>query len=87
MEDTPGLVVEVQSPTSGRVDRMKKPPRYADFRVPEYWLVDPAEHVVWVWRFEFGAFAPDRVDDILEWHPAGVGEPFRISMEDLFRPM
>src|SRR5512134_1421567 len=42
MEDTPGLVVEVLSPHSKRIDRIRKPPRYRDFGVPEYWVVDPA---------------------------------------------
>jgi len=38
MQDTPGLVVEVLSPHSKRIDRIKKPPRYRDFGVPEYWV-------------------------------------------------
>jgi Uma2 family endonuclease len=41
MEETPGLVVEVLSPHSKRIDRFKKPSRYRDFGVPEYWVVDP----------------------------------------------
>lgn len=38
VEETPGLVVEVLSPHSKRIDRLKKPPRYRDFGVPEYWV-------------------------------------------------
>lgn len=87
VEAAPGLVVEVQSPTSGRIDRLKKPSRYSDFDVPEYWVVDPEERVVWVWRFDLGAVAPDRVEYVLEWLPVDASAPFTISMEDLFRPM
>jgi Uma2 family endonuclease len=87
VECTPVLVVEVQSPTSGKIDRIKKPDRYGDFGVPEYWVVDPAERVVWVWRFETGAVAPERVDDTLVWNPLGASEPFTIDMDELFRPM
>jgi Uma2 family endonuclease len=82
---TPALVVEVLSPTSGSIDRVKKPARYGDFGVPEYWVADPAERVVWVWRFETGAVEPERVDEVLEWHPAGVSGPFAITMDELFR--
>lgn len=41
VEAAPGLVVEVISPGSESVDRGKKPGRYAEQGVPEYWLVDP----------------------------------------------
>ena len=43
VESPTTLVVEVLSPHSKRIDRVKKPPRYRDFGVPEYWVVDP-EH-------------------------------------------
>src|SRR6185436_2626854 len=36
----PALVVEILSPTSASIDRVKKPRRYGDFGVPEYWVVD-----------------------------------------------
>ena len=41
VESAPALVIEVLSPHSKRIDRVKKPPRYRDFGVPEYWIVDP----------------------------------------------
>lgn len=40
MEETLGLVVEVLSPRSKRIDCALKPPLYRDFEVPEYWVVD-----------------------------------------------
>jgi Uma2 family endonuclease len=40
-EGRPGLVVEILSPASGRIDKITKPARYADFGIPEYWVVDP----------------------------------------------
>lgn len=87
VEEPPGLVVEILSPASASIDRVKKPLRYGDFGVPEYWLVDPAERVVWVWRFNEAATEPERVEGTLEWQPQGGSEPFTVALDDLFRPM
>jgi Uma2 family endonuclease len=85
VEVPPGLVVEVLSPTSGAIDRVKKPARYGDFGVPEYWVVDPEERVVWVWRFAAGSTDPERVTDTLRWHPTGAADPLELDLADLFR--
>ena len=87
VELPPGLIVEVLSPTSRSIDRVKKPRRYADFGVPEYWVADPEERVVWVWRFGAGAREPERLADRLEWQPSPGTEPLRLDVADLFRPM
>ena len=55
VEVPPLLIVEVLSPTSKNIDRVKKPRRDGDFGVPEYWVVDPDQQVVWVWRFAAGS--------------------------------
>jgi Uma2 family endonuclease len=44
MEGTPALVVEVVSTSSVRIDRVRKPARYAEFGVPGYWAVDAAHN-------------------------------------------
>ena len=87
IEEAPGLVVEVLSPTSRAIDRVKKPRRYGDFGIPEYWVVDPEERVVWVWRFATGVTTPERVTDRVEWRPEGAREPLVLELEELFRPM
>jgi hypothetical protein len=52
--DTPALIIEVLSQHSRHIDRIKKPPRYRDFGVPEYWVVDPDARTVEVYRFASG---------------------------------
>ena len=47
----PDWVCEMLSPSTLRVDRMKKMPIYARERVPHVWLVDPRERTVEVFRF------------------------------------
>jgi Uma2 family endonuclease len=87
VEMPPALVVEVLSPTSSSIDRVKKPRRYGDFGIPEYWVVDPEEKVVWVWRFAAGATEAERVAGTTRWHPQGAEQPFDIGPNELFKPM
>jgi Uma2 family endonuclease len=86
VEKAPGLIVEVLSPTSAAIDRVKKPRRYGDFGVPEYWVADPEERVVWVWRFAAGARDAERVVGPLTWRPSADVEPLEIDLASLFRP-
>ena len=47
----PNLVVEILSPSTASRDRTIKLELYERQGVREYWIVDPDEHVVDVWRF------------------------------------
>ena len=87
VEKAPGLVVEILSPSSGSIDRVKKPRRYRDFGVPEYSVVDPEEQVVWVWRFAAGASDAERVEGRVTWRPEGAATELVLTTEELFRPM
>jgi Uma2 family endonuclease len=86
IEVAPGLIVEAQSPTSGSIDRVKKPRRYGEFGVPEYWVADPVAREVLVWRFADGATEPERFTEIFAWRPAASVEPLILDATDLFRP-
>ena len=79
------IVVEVLSPSSARGDRFLKRLRYREAGVPLYWLVDGDERSVEIWtaRDDFPALERER----RVWHPAGVREPFTLSLEELFRPL
>jgi Uma2 family endonuclease len=43
---SPDLLVEILSMSSVHNDRVRKLERYRTFAIPEYWIVDPDEHVV-----------------------------------------
>ncbi len=86
VEKPPGLIVEVLSPTSSSIDRVKKPRRYGDFGVPEYWLADPDQRVVWVWRFARGAKEPERTERRLLWTPDGAPESLELDLQTIFLP-
>mgnify|MGYP006290890137 CR=1 FL=1 len=55
----PDLVVEIVSPDSGYHDRGRKYELYESYGVPEYWIVDPNEKVVEVYRLNGRSY--DRV--------------------------
>jgi Uma2 family endonuclease len=52
----PNWVCEIASPSTRRIDRMKKMPIYARERVDHVWLVDPGDRTVEVFRFEGKGF-------------------------------
>jgi Uma2 family endonuclease len=86
VEKAPGLVVEILSPTSSAIDRVKKPRRYGDFGVPEYWVVDPEEKVVWWWAFTAGKHDAERVSERITWSPLGAPGALEIELSALFQP-
>jgi Uma2 family endonuclease len=87
VELPPALIVEIVSPASAAIDRVKKPRRYGDFGVPEYWAVDPRLKVVDVWRYRAGAMEPERVSGTLSWRPAGAAEALVIDLARVFAPI
>ncbi len=87
IEMAPSLVAEILSPTSGPIDLVKKPARYGDFGIPEYWVLDPEDRCAWVWHFAEGSTAPEQVRGRLEWPARGASEPLSIDLEELLRPL
>ena len=65
LQGAPDLVTEIVSPDSGRKDRREKFRLYERYGTGEYWIVDPDEEVVEVYRrvkdrFErTGAYGPE----------------------------
>lgn len=84
MEATPGLVVEVLSPHSSRIDRVLKPGRYREFGVPEYWVVDPIGRAIECYRFDAGAEEPEICRDSVTWKPATDAAALRFEVQGIF---
>ena len=85
VEGPPNLVVEVVSPSTEARDRGIKLERYRRYGVAEYWMVDPDEKTVEVWKLAEGANEPAVLGeaDTLRWEPAG-GTTLQISLGELF---
>ena len=77
------LVAEVLSPSTARHDRFTKRRRYQEAGAPLYWIVDGDERQVEVWTP--GDAFPRIESDRVVWHPAGVGSPFTLSLQELSR--
>lgn len=54
----PDLVVEISSPSTRRIDMVRKRELYARFEIPEYWFVDLDAERAEVYRLEAGAYGP-----------------------------
>jgi Uma2 family endonuclease len=82
VESAPGLVVEVLSPHSKRIDRIKKPPRYRDFGVPEYWVVDGEGRRIERHRLAADA-GPEICADVLRWQPSPAAPPLELHVAEV----
>lgn len=83
----PDLVVEITSPSTRRYDRLLKLNRYMRAGVREYWIVDPAERLVWVYTLENGFYHAATVysaDSVQPAVPVGVLEGCEIDLSTVF---
>jgi Uma2 family endonuclease len=56
IDGAPDIVIEITSPSSQRIDRIRKSATYATFGVPEYWIVDPEAETILVQSLVDGRF-------------------------------
>lgn len=54
---TPDLVIEILSPNSVKRDRFDKKDLYEQFAIPEYWIVDPQNATIEVYRLQNNHYA------------------------------
>ena len=69
LQGAPDLLVEILSEGTSRRDRREKHSLYERFGVPEYWIVDPDQNTVQVFRRTGKRYAPARefgINDRLE---------------------
>jgi Uma2 family endonuclease len=86
VEGPPDLVVEILSASTAARDRGVKLDRYRLYGVHEYWIVDPHEGTVDVWRLGGGATEAILLDreSVLSWTPEQGGAALEIDLSDLF---
>ena len=60
-QGAPDFIIEITSPSSKRLDYVKKLALYDEFGVQEYWIVNPADKSILVYWREEGAFGRPQV--------------------------
>lgn len=77
------LAAEVVSPSTARIDRLKKRRIYQEQGVPEYWIIDPDARLVERWRPRDER--PEILTGTLTWTPVPGGPTLSIDLPALFR--
>lgn len=77
------LAIEILSPGTARLDRIRKRPLYQRFNVPEYWIVDGDARLIERWRPEDNR--PEILDTTIEWQPESGLPPLVIDLLALFK--
>jgi len=80
---TPDMVIEIISPSTSRLDRIKKLNKYLQAGVREYWIVDPedksvAVHILERGKYIIGAFERDETISV------HILEGCEIDLSDVF---
>jgi len=80
----PDLVVEVLSPSTALKDKRVKLKRYRLSGVLEYWIVDPSNQIVEVYRLSENVFTEPQVYGKDETVTVGIFGDLEINLYDIF---
>jgi Uma2 family endonuclease len=80
----PDLVVEVLSPSTALKDKRVKLRRYRLSGVREYWIVDPLNQIVEVYKLSENVFTEPQVYGKEETVIVGIFEDLEINLHDIF---
>ena len=80
----PDLVIEVLSPSTAQLDKVRKRELYARYRVPEYWQADADDRIVLVLTLEGGEYATAGVYGMGETLVSPLLAGFRLDVDDIF---
>lgn len=84
VESPPDLVVEIISPSTADRDRGLKRERYAEFGVPEYWVIDPRLRRIEIYRAGEGRFPRLVSSGSIVWQPMPGGPQLDVQIDDVF---
>lgn len=80
----PDLVVEVLSPSTALKDKRAKLRRYRLSGVREYWIVDPLNQIVEVYKLSENVFTEPQVFGKDETVKEGIFEGLEINLQEIF---
>ncbi|MCF6093733.1 Uma2 family endonuclease [Microaerobacter geothermalis] len=80
----PDMVVEVLSPSTAAKDKRTKLKRYRLSGVKEYWIIDPVNQYLEVYKLSENVFTEPQVYANDETVKVGIFEDFKINLHDIF---
>ena len=83
----PDLVVEILSPSTSKIDWREKYQLYEEAGVREYWIVNPDENLLHVFRLIEGAFRLERTYASEETVKIGIFDDITIDLKNVFEPL
>jgi Uma2 family endonuclease len=83
-QGAPDLVIEILSPGSVQLDRVKKRELYARHGVPEYWIVSPGERTVEIRRLQGEQYELVHVYEEGETLSSSLLTGFSCAVKDIF---
>ena len=84
VQGAPDLIVEILSPSSARCDWGYKRELYAKHEVKEYWIVDPANRIVFVMLLNDGVLRLEATYGKGDTVTSSTLEGFSVDVDDLF---
>ena len=84
MQGAPDLVVEILSPSSASRDWHEKFDLYSEHGVEEYWIVDPANRVVWLTLPQGGVLKVAGTYGVGDTVSSSVLAGFSVKVDDIF---
>ena len=84
IQGVPDMIVEILSPSSSRRDWRDKRELYASHGVKEYWIVDPANRIVWVMLLQDGALVEQGAYGEGDSVTSTTLEGFSVSLDEIF---
>ena len=86
IRSAPDVVVEVSSPTTRKLDLIRKRELYARFEVPEYWFVDLDADRVEVYRLAEGGYGAPTLLGRGDALRTPLAPGFELALDDLLGP-
>lgn len=80
----PELIIEISSPSTGKLDKLLKFNVYEKAGVPEYWIVEPDTKIISVFKLENGRYGRPEVyaeDDNI---PVGIFPDLAVDLKQVF---
>ena len=84
IQGAPDLIVEILSPSSSRRDWRDKRELYAEHGVSEYWIVDPANRIVWVMLLQDGTLVEEGAYGEGDTVTSTTLDGFSVGLDEIF---